>query len=67
MGAPNDGSGRAEAVLRRREAIKERTREERRLRYEAWKMEQADLTDGQKEGTLQVGLSEKSASSEKTS
>ncbi len=55
--------GRAKAVLRRREAIKERTREERRARYEAWKLEQAALTTGQSNGTLSVGLSEQSASS----
>jgi putative transposase len=59
--------GRAEALLRRREAIKERTKEERRARYEAWKTQQAALTTGQNEGTLQVGLSVESASSEEAS
>jgi len=56
--------GRAEAVLRRRKAIQARTKQERRARYEAWKMEQAALTADGSEGTLSVGLSEESASSQ---
>ena len=49
-------SGRAEAVLRRYEAIKRQPKEERRVRREAWEMERAALADGPSDGILLLGL-----------
>ena len=47
--------GRAQARIERRKAIKARTMQERRARYEAWKALHSGLTDAPKRGTVKVG------------
>ena len=57
--------GRAEALLRRREVIKERTKQERRARYEAWKKRKTTLTAEEDGDTLSVGLDRERESTSK--